>query len=49
MVSYIFEAEKAFQVENDAGMEDRAECVVKYDSANRCARASRNLSGSFQI
>ena len=38
MVVYIFEAGRAFQAENDAGMADRVECVVKYDRGNRCER-----------
>ena len=38
MVVYIFEAGRAFEAENDAGMADRVECVVKYDRGNRCER-----------
>ena len=38
MVVYIFEAGRAFQAENDAGMADRVECVVKYDRGNRCEK-----------
>ena len=39
MVVYIFEAGKEFQAENDAGMGDRVECVVKYDRGNRCGKS----------
>ena len=38
MVVYIFEAGRAFQAENDIGMADRVECIVKYDRGNRCER-----------